>query len=574
MKYIKAFAKFVYPFIKIQLLLLLFIIISTGISLAPPYALKVLIDNCIPNKDLDLLYKIGEILLLVYLARSGINHLNAHYSTLIFNKIGDNIRRKLFNNMILQPYEYFENNTQGNLIQKINFEVSKIQSFLSNVMISFINNLFLVAGLSFMLAITNKLLFLLYLSVFPIPFLINLFFNKKIKKLIKESSILEGRLFNFYIDKIKNMALIKSYNSISIENERLEGQLSTIFNNIKSRSVFGSLSSNLSGLFISIGPLLILMVGGYQAILGNITIGAVVAFIQYSNRLTPHLNGIIGIHLEYSQVLISMKQIYPLLELKEEDKNGVRKSSLFIKNIVKIDINKLTFMRNEKPVIKDLCFKFEQGTSYAIVGENGSGKSTLLKILCGFYTPTDGTIIVNNEHSLSDLHDNSWLDNIAVVFQEPLILNDTILANISYGSIVPVIEKVWDALETVGLANFVKNLPNGLLTIYGDGENELKMSGGQRQLLALARALYRDRSVLILDEATSAVDTKNEEQILIKIKEKYKNKIVIFVSHRLSTIKNLDRIGVMANGLILEEGKHADLLSNTSHYRSIFQSQF
>ncbi|MBE5317745.1 ABC transporter ATP-binding protein [Pedobacter sp. MR2016-19] len=574
MKYIKAFAKFVYPFIKIQLLLLVFIIISTAISLAPPYALKVLIDNCIPNKDLDLLYKIGEILLLVYLARSGINHLNAHYSTLIYNKIGDNIRRTLFNNMILQPYEYFENNTQGNLVQKINFEVSKIQSFLSNVMISFINNLFLVVGVSFMLAITNKLLFLLYLSVFPIPFLINLFFNKKIKKLIKESSILEGDLFNFYIDKIKNISLIKSYNSISIENERLKEQLSTIFSNIKSRSVFGSLSGNLSGLFISIGPLLILMVGGYQAILGNLTIGAVVAFIQYSNRLTPPLNGIIGIHLEYSQVLISMKHIYPLLVLKEEDKNELGKSSLFIKNIVKIDINKLTFVRDEKPVIKDLCFKFEQGTSYAIVGENGSGKSTLLKILCGFYTPTEGTILVNNEHSLSDLNDNSWLDNIAVVFQEPLILNDSILSNISYGSIVPVIEKVWDALDTVGLANFVKNLPNGLLTIYGDGENELKMSGGQRQLLALARALYRDRSVLILDEATSAVDTKNEEQILIKIKEKYKNKIVIFVSHRLSTIKNLDRIGVMANGLILEEGKHADLLSNTSHYRSIFQSQF
>ncbi|WP_300601931.1 ABC transporter ATP-binding protein [Niabella sp.] len=570
-RYLGTFFKFLYPYRFKEALLFVLMICGTFAGLASPYALKLIIDEAIPNKDFNKLLYITCALFGIYLLRIIIGYLSDYYSAWTSNRIIHDIKVRIFGNLMNEPYKYFEDNNPGDIIQKSIHEVHKIQGFITNSILRFCNNAILIVSLSVTLSVLNFKLFLISLLAFPIPIIINKRFNKTIRACIEKASKQEGRIFNFYIDRIKNIKLVKALNTINLEKNRVTNELLSLFRLNLLTTRYSSLGANLSSFFVMLSPLLILSYGSFQVMQGAASLGSIVAFIQYVNRLNSPINDMIYLHLDYAKAKVSMKRIYPLLIDKEEQSA----SPLIPDNekISAIHLKDLVYNFGNGPVIEELSINFFTGKSYGLVGLSGCGKSTLVKILCKFYTPQLGSVFLNENIALGKINTTKWNERISVVHQEPLILNETIRTNLLYGNKVLSDDALWMALEAVCLLEHINSLPKSLDTILGADNEGVLFSGGQCQQLSLARALLRECDVIILDEATSSIDTEREAQILLNIRNFTKDKILISISHRLSTIKNLDEIVVLNQGRIVERGRHGDLLSEKGKYYSIFKSQ-
>ena len=546
-------------------------IAGTVAGLASPYALKIIIDKNIPEKDYAGLLTVLGVLAIIYIIRMVIGFFSDYISTWIANKVVHNIKQSLFSSLMHQPYAYFEENNPGDIIQNVNQEIHKIQHFLTNSILRISYNIFSIAGLSSMLFFLNYKLFLIALSVFPFSILLNRIWNKKIKALVEKISISEGGIFNFYIDRIKNMKIIKTYNSSEIASIQLAGKLDHLFSLYLQSSVYSSLSRNTSTFFLMTGPVVMLAYGGHQVILGLLTTGTLVAFIQYMNRLYAPSNDIVFFYVDYVNAKVSMKRILPLLKRygeKHAGNNGIQTGM-----ITSLRIDNLCFKYNQTDVIRNLSFEFVSGRNYAVVGLNGSGKSTLLKILCRLYNPQDGRILINDKFSLDELSTNNWNEHVNIIPQEPLLFMESIRFNLSYGCSGASDSEIWEVLEAAEIKAFVEQLPEKLDTVLGEGKTGIILSGGQQQQIIIARALLKGGQILILDEATSAVDSFKEQLILRNILTRYSSNIVISISHRLSAVRDLNEIVVLHEGRVVENGTHHQLLTKQGHYCTIFENQ-
>ncbi|WP_143306393.1 ABC transporter ATP-binding protein [Chitinophaga vietnamensis] len=567
----QVFFSYLYPFWVRELLLFVLMIAGTLAGLASPYALKLIIDQYIPGKDYAGLLAVLGVLIIIYLLRMLIGFWSDYISTWIANKVVHNIKQNLFSNLMRQPYAYFEENNPGDIIQKVNQEVHKIQYFLTNSILRLSYNIFSIAGLSSMLLLLDYKLFLVALSVFPFSIILNRLWNRKIKVLVEKISVAEGGIFNFYIDRIRNMKVIRTYNAAGKESSALEEKLDQLFSLYRRSGIYSSLSRNASSFFLMAGPLIMLAYGGYRVMLGALTTGTLVAFIQYMNRLYAPSNDIVFFYVDYVNAKVSMKRILPLLGKFGKLPSG--RDSVSEQAIASLRLNKICFRYNQTEIISALSFEFVSGKSYALVGLNGSGKSTLLKVIGRLYDPQEGDIIVNDTQSLAEIPAAEWYEHVNIIHQEPLLFMETIRFNLDYGGRGATDHEMWEALEAVGLRSFVEQLPAGLDTVLGDGKTGIILSGGQQQQVVIARALLRGGQVLILDEATSAIDSYKEQLILQNIIDRYRSKIVIAISHRLSTVRDLDEIIVLHQGRIVENGTHHHLVAKEGQYCAIFESQ-
>jgi len=551
--------------------LFILMVAGTAAGLASPYALKIIIDDHIPKKDYEGILLVLGGLVLTYIFRLGIGFLSDYTSTWIANKVVHNIKARLFHNLVNQPYHYFEENNSGDIIQKVNQEIHKVQHFLTNSILRVSNNIFAIAGLSVMLCYLDYKLFLLALTVFPFSIVLNRIWNKKIKVLIEKISVTEGGIFNFYIDRIKNIKVIKTYNAAGAEVKSLVQKLEGLFDLYQRSAAYASLGRNTSTFFVVLGPLIVLAYGGYQAVAGVLTTGALVAFIQYMNRLYAPSNDMVFFYVDWVSARVSMQRILPLLQPVQTPQGDMSIDDTVITSVC---MEEVSFSYGQHEVISKLSFELVRGRSYALVGLSGSGKSTILKILCRLYNPPAGRIMINNAFPLQEVNPASWHEQVNIIHQEPLLFTESIRFNLTYGNKAATDEALWNALEAVGLHAMVQQLPRQLDTVLGDGQTGVMLSGGQQQQVAIARALLKGGQVLILDEATSAIDSYKERLILEYINKHYKDSIIISISHRLSAVCDQDEIIVLHEGRIAERGTHDQLTAREGHYHLLFRNQF
>lgn len=560
------FAKYLKPYWREEALLLVLMILSSAGTLVSPYVLKIVIDTVFPAHDYSLLLQILLILLGINVLRLGIGFISDYLFEWVSNHITRDIRTDLFGHLLQLPMSFFNKNKAGDLVHRVNSEVNSIQSILTGTVVRLINSVCTIIGLTVMLCILNWKLFLISMTVMPFIFINTRWFQPKIQRTVKESREKDSDILSFLMERFANMKLIKSYVRQDYEQNNLLKKIGEqIGLNLKNVRLTAT-TRNITMLFTMAVPLLIFGVGGKQVMAGAMTVGALVAFIQYMNRIFDPFRNMMGLYFDAIRASVSMQRIFDLLEITPEKTDG--KTSIQLRN--DICFRHVYFSYDQLPVLQGLDFTFRYGKKYAVVGGSGCGKSTLTALVCRFYHPKEGDIYIGDTN-ISKMNIHALRRRIALVTQDNQLFHESIADNIRYGKLDGADNEVEVAVAQVGIADHIHQLPQGFATVIGD--RGAGLSGGQQQRVAIARAILKDADVIILDEATSALDSDSEKNILEELCRLYSDKTMIVISHRLSAIRDMDEIVCMDGGRVMESGCHEELICQKGFYWKLFKEQ-
>jgi ABC-type multidrug transport system fused ATPase/permease subunit len=542
-------------------------ILVSGGTLISPYILKVIIDEIIPAKAFNYLIHILLILVGINILRILLEFYSNYLYAWVSNHIMLDIRLELFNRILHFPFTFLDKNKTGDITHRLNDEVDAVQGMLTGSLVRFIRNILTLIGLTIALCLLNYKLFIVSIVVIPFALLNAKYFQPKIHNLIKKSREKDADILGFFVEKLNNIKLIKSYNRYYYENERLNLKGNELISINLKTSILTSGTQSITTFLISLSPLIIFARGGQNVILGTMTIGSLIAFIQYLNRIFNPVNDFMYLYWDLVRTSVSMKRIFEFLELPTEPMDSEFKSVALNNTITFKDVE---FKYDEENVLKNFQLELKQGMLYAIVGASGCGKSTIVNLLCRFYNIGKGTITFGDKN-IEDIDPHELRKHICIISQDNQLSHESIFENIKYGKPECTKQEIEKVIKLVGLDDFVKILNNGADSIIGN--EGTKISGGQKQRIAIARALLKDADLIVLDEATSALDSESENNILNNVLNRYKGKTIILISHRLSAIKNVDEIICLDSGRVVEKGNHNNLVNQKGIYWELFRQQ-
>lgn len=536
---IKKFSRYFRPYLFLEISLILLLIVSSVGSLATPYALKIIIDDIFPHGNLHDLVVLLSILVGIYVIRIVSTVFSDILQVKISQKIVSDIRYDMLRNLLNRPIEFYKRVNSGEILYIFMNDVHNIQNALSSLIILLLNDGLTLIGIVVMLGILNLKLTLISLLCLPII----LFSLKKFTPILQESfkkvQQMEESLNVFFIERLKNIRVIKSFNTFLYELQKLSsiqsGLLGAYLRSIK----VSSLNSNIITFFVAIGPIIVLIMGGKDVFSGVMTIGALIAFIQYLNRLYAPTINIMKSYDQLTKALVSMERVIDYIE-EEKDatcalQEGKTNEELKIETI---SLNRLSLNFDGKKVLENIEMTFEAGKIYGITGPSGSGKSSIINLLCGFLEPSEGEILVNNRIPVHKIP--AWTSHVGLIEKENQLFSGSILENLLYGSFSSSRENIDFAIECGRFKSVLEDLESGENTQINDGGSML--SDGQKQRISIVRALLKKPALMIFDEATSSLDSKLELEIIDKLKLHYKDSIIIIITHRLSSVKSFDHV--------------------------------
>ena len=478
------------------------------------------------------------------------------------------LRAELFQKLHDLPKSYFDANQSGQLINRITFTTTQVSGAASNAVKTFVREGFLLIGLFVYLSILNFKLTILLVGTAPLIALIVYVAGKRLKKLATKIQTAMGDVTHIASEAVDGHVEIKSFNAESYENKRfLEANASNKNQNLKLEAT-GNLATPIIQILVSISLALV----AYFALGSQLGISldaeTFVAFFTAAGLMAKPIRQLSNINIIVQKGLAAANEIFDQLDQHNEDNSGDIDSLI----LGDIDFKNVSFSYNTGGLIIDnISFSIAKNETIAIVGKSGSGKSTIANLIPRFYNHISGDILIDgisvNEYSLQHLR-----SSISIVNQSPSLFNDTIAKNIAYGDDEIDVEKLKESAVQAGCIEFIESLPEGFESEIGD--DGVLLSGGQRQRLAIARAFYKDSPIIILDEATSSLDTESELIVQEALEKLITNRTTIVIAHRLSTIENASRIIVLDNGVISETGTHSELLDNKGIYQSLYKNKF
>ena len=478
------------------------------------------------------------------------------------------LRAELFQKLHDLPKSYFDANQSGQLINRITFTTTQVSGAASNAVKTFVREGFLLIGLFIYLSILNFKLTLLLVGTAPLIALIVYVAGKRLKKLATKIQTAMGDVTHIASEAVDGHVEIKSFNAEDYENKRfLQANSSNKNQNLKLEAT-GNLATPIIQILVSISLSLV----AYFALGSQLGISldaeTFVAFFTAAGLMAKPIRQLSNINIIVQKGLAAANEIFDQLDQQNENNLGDIDSKIF----GDIEFKDVTFSYNTGGLIIDnISFSIKQNETIAIVGKSGSGKSTIANLIPRFYNHTSGDILIDgisvNDYSLQHLR-----SSISIVNQSPSLFNDTIAKNIAYGDDEIDVEKLKESAKQAGCIEFIESLPEGFESEIGD--DGVLLSGGQRQRLAIARAFYKDSPIIILDEATSSLDTESELIVQEALEKLITNRTTIVIAHRLSTIENASRIIVLDNGVISETGTHSELLDNDGIYQSLYKNKF
>ena len=478
------------------------------------------------------------------------------------------LRAELFQKLHDLPKSYFDANQSGQLINRITFTTTQVSGAASNAVKTFVREGFLLIGLFVYLSILNFKLTILLVGTAPLIALIVYVAGKRLKKLATKIQTAMGDVTHIASEAVDGHVEIKSFNAENYENKRfLEANASNKNQNLKLEAT-GNLATPIIQILVSISLALV----AYFALGSQLGISldaeTFVAFFTAAGLMAKPIRQLSNINIIVQKGLAAANEIFDQLDQQNEDNSGDIDSPIS----GDIDFKNVSFSYNTGGLIIDnISFSIAKNETIAIVGKSGSGKSTIANLIPRFYNHTSGDILIDgisvNEYSLQHLR-----SSISIVNQSPSLFNDTIAKNIAYGDDEIDVEKLKESAVQAGCIEFIESLPEGFESEIGD--DGVLLSGGQRQRLAIARAFYKDSPIIILDEATSSLDTESELIVQEALEKLITNRTTIVIAHRLSTIENASRIIVLDNGVISETGTHSELLDNKGIYQSLYKNKF
>lgn len=525
-----------------------------------------------PKMNLDKIKVISIFLAIIYILSALFTYIESISMTVVANKFAKNLREKISIKINKLPLKYFDKNKIGDVLSRVTNDVDTVSQTLNNSLASFVSALTLFIGTIIMMFVTNSLMAITAIISSLFGFIFMFIVLSKSQKYFIERQKELGNL-NANIEEIySNIAVVKKYNAKEETRVNFNKINDKLFNSTRKSGFLSGLMPPMMMFVGNFGYVCVCIVGALLVINNKISFGVIVAFISYVRLFTSPLSQIAQTMSSFQQTAAASERVFELLDEEEMEKETNKKILEKEKVIGKLEFNDVcfTYDGNIIPTIKDFSVKIKPGQKVALVGPTGSGKTTMVNLLMKFYDINSGDIKID-DIKIKDLKRENVHDLFTMVLQDTWLFEGTIKENIIYNRKNITLEEVKKACKIVGMDHFIKTLPNGYDSYLSE---ETNVSEGQRQLLTIARALIKETPFLILDEATSNVDTRTEELISKAMDVLTKGKTSFIIAHRLSTIKNADLIIVMKDGEILEKGKHDELLKQNGFYAELYNLQF
>ena len=557
LKLFKRLMVFVKPYSFYYRLVLITAILLSIFSVITPYLLKIAVDDYIRLKDYDGMKTILFFMLISLIFTVIFQILFVYFANFLGQKVIKNLRVKLFNNIINFKVDYFKNNPIGRLVTRTVNDIETIASIFSQGLFMIIADLLQMFLVIMVMLYVNFELSLIVFSILPIILYATKLFQKSMKKAFEDVRFQVANLNSYVQERISGMKIVQIFNRENQEYKKFnlinqfhrDAWLKTVWIN----SIFFPVAEISSSVLIG----LIVWYGGYNIISDpTMSIGTIFLFIQMSQMLFRPLRQIADKFNTLQMGMVSVKRVFKILETDFKVFNSGKIILKSIKGSILFENVKFSYNKDEE-IIRGITLKINPGEKIAIIGSTGAGKSTIINLLSRFYEIDSGGIYID-EFSIKDIELISLRNNIGIVLQEVFLYADSIYNNITLFDKSIKKSEVINSAKKIGVHDFIINLPNGY--DFNIQERGQMLSAGQRQLIAFLRVYIRNPNILVLDEATSSIDSYSEEIIQKATNKLTKGKTSIIIAHRLDTIKNADKIVVLERGKIIEQGTHSELL--------------
>jgi len=549
-----------------------FSIIVAASTSATAWLLDPAIEKIFLNKDQTLIFLIPIAIIIAFSAKG----ISLYFAKLIMINVSEEVKKMMQTDMlksfIKADTEIIENKHSGKYISNLNFDVNQITILLADALLSLFKDSLTLIGLLIVMFFQNWKLSLIAIFMIPLASITAKILAKRMGKVTTQAQEKSGDLNRYLIDLFKNHKIIKIFQRESFEEKRSE----KFVNDLKEKS------AKIAAVYIRSAPIMEILTGIMIAILifysgkliinGELGINNFFSFLAAMMLAYQPVKTLTKVNVGIGQGLSAAERILPIIDNQNTISLNEKEDKLNITegNIVLDKIN-FTYKSNpENKVLQDISLKFTGGKMTALVGHSGSGKSTLLNMIPRIYLPTSGSIYFDNQ-DISKVNLISLRNQISIVDQNTTLFDDTVFNNIKYARPDADKEDILEAAKLSMCDEFINNLENGFETMIG--ENGVKLSGGEKQRLSIARAFLKNSRIILLDEATSSLDSDTEEKIQKALDKLTVNKTTIVIAHRLSTILNSDNIYVVDNGKIIDSGKHDELLDKSKIYKNYYQRQ-
>lgn len=555
------------------ILSMLFAAVTVGLTLYAPILVGKAIDCIIGKGNVDfvnmksILIKVAVIVVSTALIQWLMNVCN---NKITYN-VSRDLRKKAFEKIEILPFSYIDTHSKGDIVSRVITDVDQLSDGLLMGFTQFFTGVITIIGtLAFMLSV-NVFITIVVVVVTPLSFFIARFIAKKTFNMFSLQSKTRGEQTSFIDEMISNQKVAEAY-SMNEENKARFDKINDDLAKYSLKATFFSSITNPATRFVnSIVYAAVALFGAIMAVKGNITVGILSCFLSYANQYTKPFNEISSVVTELQNAIACAARVFELIEETPELPDKADATEL--ENVKgSVEINNLYFSYNpDRELLKNVNINVEPGKTVAIVGPTGCGKTTLINLLMRFYDPNNGAILVD-EVNTQDVTRKSLRQNFGMVLQDTWLKSGTIADNIRLGKTDATDDEIIEAAKKAHAHSFIKRLPNGYKTKIGEDGGSLSL--GQKQLLCITRLMLCPPPMLILDEATSSIDTRTEIKIQKAFNTLMKNRTTFIVAHRLSTIQNADLILVMNDGNIIEQGTHVSLYAQKGFYYNLYNSQF
>jgi subfamily B ATP-binding cassette protein MsbA len=531
------------------------------------------IDDVFKSENIYMLRVVGFSVFGLFVIKGIASYAESLLMNFVGQRIIANIQRDLFSHLVHADLSYFHAQSTGVLISRCTNDVNLMKGAVSNTITSFGKDVLTVIFLVALMFYQDTLLASISFFVFPVAVLPIVKIGKRMRKVSISTQKETGFFLSLLKEIFQGARLVKAYGMEAYEIARANKTIEDLFClSIKSNRI-KSLGSPIMETLGGVAIVVVISYGGYQVISGHSTAGAFFSFISALLLAYEPMKRLVNLNANLQEGLAATHRIFSVLDHKPtiKDREDIQN---FKGQIQKGEIifDRVSFSYDTgKEVLKDISLVINKGQQIALVGQSGSGKSTLMNLILRFYEPTHGKILIDS-HSLNEISLKTLREGMALVSQEVILFDDTVKANILYGRKDASMEEVIAAAKKAAAHSFIQALPKGYDTPIG--ESGIRLSGGQRQRLSIARAILKDAPILLLDEATSSLDTESEHQVQKALDQLMKGRTSVIIAHRLSTVRQADKIFVLEKGKLVESGTHAQLLKKKdSVYAGLCQWQ-